>query len=104
MEAQMPYRKILISTLQSFIQSKVVWLNGIMLWFMSAEVSFFEGIKVYAVLIGAIYTTIKFYKDFVRESEYWAAFKKWNSELLKAIVDVKNQLNKRDGKDASKPD
>lgn len=94
----MPYRTILINTLSTWAQSKVVILQGVLLFIMSVD--FFEAVKLYAVLIGAAYTTIKFYKDFVHEKGYWDAFKNLSVDMLKkAGIDVRDQKREQDKKE-----
>lgn len=90
----MPYKKILLNAFINFIQDKGVMLNAFLLLLVNMEVV--EWIKLYALVLGAAYTTYKFYKEIVKEAGWWDAFKRWNAGLLNAIADVKRQKDEHD--------
>lgn len=106
---EMPHGKILLNAFVAFIQDRAVQINAIILILAGMDLS--DWIKLYAAVIGAIYTTYKLYKEVIKETRWFHAFAKWNTELfvngyyelVKAVMNVKKQKSKRDGKDNKQP-
>ena len=95
----MPYKKILLNAFIGFIHDKVVWINAGLLLIVNMEIV--EWIKIYALILGAAYTTYKFYKEVINEMRWWKSFKAWNAAhytLIRAMLDVARQKKERDNK------